>query len=124
MYRLTPRPLSYSHRYLQLFPFDLKLKDLIIGQATYIIDSNNQMLSIQWFCIKPDYQGLGYGRQFYRLLENYIDHSHQQKIINLDATESAYSFWLKMGYRLEKSKLLKDLHASDGLDLLPMIKSI
>lgn len=121
MLRLQPVVSAYIHTTLRLHPFHLCIRDVdreiserVIGDANISIDGTDH-LCLQWFRINPEHQGLGYGRQFYHLIEEHIRTDLHHNTIHLMSVYDAHPFWLKMGFH--QNGLRTD-------QITPMVKNI
>ena len=80
-------------------------KAVAVGRLQF---NNIEEAQIRYMAVSDDYQGMGYGSEIVKVLENIAREKGSRKII-LQSRENAVKFYKKNGYKIiEKSYLLFD----------------
>lgn len=83
-----------------------------VGMAIVNFYKKDKICRLDRFTIKQEYQLLGYGKNFYKKLEDYLRNNNIDEITGTCISNGAKVFWEKQGYRLELNEYLLPIYYS------------
>ncbi|ADY51103.1 GCN5-related N-acetyltransferase [Pseudopedobacter saltans DSM 12145] len=107
---------NYLDEYVECY-FVVESGITLIGAGGINLDKENNNAKISWDFISPDYQGKGIGSKLLKYRINIIQSMPDIKQIIVRTSQTAYQFYQKNGFVLEK---VEKNYWADGFDLYYM----